>query len=89
MTKITKQIVEQMAGGLIPLERVEDGKSWINPDSFRVILKSDGFNIGNLEALEERGFKLLGFGITDDDKKLYIEFDVAKPKVTREFPYRY
>jgi hypothetical protein len=88
-TKITKKIVEQMAGGYLPFESVEDGKSWLNPDSFRVILKTDGFNIGNLEALKERGFELLAFGITDDDKKLYIEFEVAKPKVREEFPYRY
>ena len=79
--KLTKKVIEDMAGGYLPFEKVEEGQSWVNENAFRVTMKSRSFNIGNLRELNGRGFELLCFGIGDDGK-LFIEFDIASPKVS-------
>ena len=80
MNKMSKKTIEQMAGGLFSIATIQESHSIVSDNPFRVVLKDGYMNIGNLDALEGRGFKMLGFGI-DEQGKLFIDFDVARPKV--------
>ena len=80
MNKEEIQMIRQMSGGFISIDTVQESESLVSRNPFRVVLKTRGFNIGNLNALKGRGFELLCFGINDEGK-LYIDFDVAAPKV--------
>jgi hypothetical protein len=73
-------MIRQMCAGFISIDSVQESDSCCSKNPFRIVLKTKGFNIGNLNVLKGRGFELLCFGITDEGK-LYIDFDVAAPKV--------
>ena len=78
--KLNKKAIKEMAGGYLFEDTIEESDSMVGNNPFRVVLRTRGFGIGNLNALEGRGFKLLCFGINDEGK-LYIDFEVASPKV--------
>lgn len=81
MNNKTIKAIKEMAGGLLWEERIEESDSRVARNPFRVVLRVHGFGIGNLNALKGRGFELLCFGVNEEGK-LYIDFDVAAPKVT-------
>lgn len=80
MNKKDIKMVKDMCGGFISIDTVQESDSCVSRNPFRIVLKTRGFNIGNLNVLKGRGFELLCFGINEEGK-LYIDFDVAAPKV--------
>lgn len=77
---MNKKDIEQMIGGYCyRVKRIERSQCLQGEHPIKVVLESRIMNIGNLRALEGRGFQFLGCEITDDGY-LGLTFDIKLSK---------
>ena len=78
MNNKEKKAIKDMVGGYMSLFDIREGRSCVSEYPVDLVSNHSGIGIGNLKALEERGFEFIGAGITEDGH-FYISTDVHKP----------